>query len=140
MGAADRLAAKAMGGKVVALDPIEERRAFAKSLGADLVLDARDATAADQIREFSGGEGLKGAIDCSGQTVAHNMALDALAPMGKLALVGEAASSTIRPSDQLIRNQLTVFGSWYFGINEYADILQLINTHNIDLERLATHI
>lgn len=139
MGAAGTLAAKAMGGKVVALDPIAERRAFALSLGADLVLDPRDATAAEQIREFSEGEGLSGAIDCSGQTAAHNMALDALAPMGKLALVGEAASSTIRPSDQLIRKQVTMFGSWYFSIDEYSDILQLIKAHNIDLERLATH-
>ena len=139
MGTAGILAAKAMGGRVVALDPIEERRAFALSLGADLALDPRDPTAADQIREFSGGEGLTGAIDCSGQSVAHNMALDALAPMGKLALVGEAASTTIKPSEQLIRKQLTVFGSWYFGIDEYADILQLIQTHSIDLERLATH-
>ena len=139
MGTAGILAAKAMGGRVVALDPIEERRAFALSLGADLALDPRDPMAADQIREFSGGEGLTGAIDCSGQSVAHNMALDALAPMGKLALVGEAKATTINPSDQLIRKQVTVFGSWYFGIDEYADILQLIQTHSIDLERLATH-
>ena len=139
MGAAGTLAVKAMGGKVVALDPIQERRAFAASLGADLVLDPTDPTAADQIWEFSGGGGLTGAVDCSGQCVAHNMALDALAPMGKLAMVGEAATSTIKPSDQLIRKQLTVFGSWYFSINEYADILQAIDTHNIDLERLATH-
>lgn len=139
MGTAGVLATKAMGGRVVALDPIEERREFALSLGADLALDPRDAAAAAQIREFSGSEGLTSAIDCSGQSVAHNMALDALAPMGKLAMVGEAAATTIKPSEQLIRKQVTVFGSWYFSINEYADILQLIQTHNIDLERLATH-
>ena len=139
MGAAGTLAAKAMGGRVVSLDPIKERREFARSLGADLALDPRDPKAADQIREFSGGEGLTGAIDCSGNSVAHNMALDALAPMGKLALVGEAAATTIKPSEQLIRKQVTIFGSWYFGIDEYADILHLIETHRIDLERLATH-
>ena len=139
MGAAGTLAVKAMGGQVVALDPIKERREFALSLGADLALDPTDPATVDQIREFSAGEGLTEAIDCSGQTAANNTALDALAPMGKLALVGEAASSTIRPSDQLIRKQLTVFGSWYFSINEYADILRLLQTHAIDLERLATH-
>ena len=66
MGAAGTLAVKAMGGRIVALDPIEERRDFALSLGADLALDPRDPTAVDQVREFSGGEGLTGAIDCSG--------------------------------------------------------------------------
>jgi propanol-preferring alcohol dehydrogenase len=139
MGSSGVLAAKALGGRVVALDPLAERRAFAKSLGADLVLDPTDTTAAEQIREFSGGEGLSGALDCSGNMIAQNMALDSTAPMGKVAFVGEARETTIRPSDQLIRKQLTLFGSWYFGIAEYADILNAIETHKIDLERLATH-
>ncbi len=139
MGSSGVLAAKALGGQVVALDPIAERREFAERLGADLVLDPTDPQAVEAIREFSGGEGLTGAIDCSGNTVAHNMALDALAPLGRMAFVGENAQTTIRPSDQLIRKQLTVFGSWYFGINEYQDILTTIGTHKIDLERLATH-
>jgi D-arabinose 1-dehydrogenase-like Zn-dependent alcohol dehydrogenase len=139
MGSSGILAAKALGGRVVALDPIAERRQFALRLGADLVLDPKDKNAADAVREFSGGEGLFGALDCSGNAAAQNMALDATAPMGKVAFVGEARETTIRPSDQLIRKQLTLFGSWYFGIAEYADILGVIKMHNIDLEILATH-
>ena len=139
MGAAGILAAKAMGGKVLALDPVEERRKFASGLGADLVLDPTDPSTLDAIKEFTKGEGLSGAIDCSGSTKAHNMALDAAAPMAKIALVGENQETTIKTSDHLIRKQLTVFGSWYFSIHEYVEILKLIDTHKIDLERLATH-
>lgn len=139
MGSSGVLAARAMGGSVVALDPMEERRAFATGLGADLVLDPLDPHAAGKLREFTGGEGLSGAIDCSGNTQAHNMALDALAPFGRMALIGEAQETTIRPSDQLIRKQLTVFGSWYFSTDEYTDILALIARQRVDLERLATH-
>lgn len=139
MGASGVLAAKALGGRVVALDPIAERREFAAALGADLVLDPSAITAAQAIREFSDGEGLSAAIDCSGNAAAQNMALDATGAMGKVAFVGEARETTIKPSDQLIRKQLTVFGSWYFPIAEYADILRAIETHRIDLERLATH-
>ena len=139
MGAAGTLAAKAMGGKVLVLDPIGERRKFATELGADLALDPTDPSALDQIREFTNGEGLSGAIDCSGNTQAHNMALEAAAPMAKVALIGENQETTIRTSDHLIRKQLNVFGSWYFSIHEYQEILQLIEIHKIDLERLATH-
>ena len=39
MGTSGVLAAKAMGARVVAFDPIAERREFAKQLGADLTLD-----------------------------------------------------------------------------------------------------
>ena len=139
MGAAGTMAAKAMGGSVVALDPVAERREFAKELGADLVLDPTAPDALNQIREFSGGEDLSGAIDCSGSSQAHNMALEAAAPMARLALIGESQETTIKTSDHMIRKQLTVFGSWYFSINEYEDILSLIKSHNVDLERLATH-
>jgi threonine dehydrogenase-like Zn-dependent dehydrogenase len=139
MGSSGILAAKALGGRVVALDPIAERRDFAQQLGADLVLDPADPSALARVREFSGGEGLSGAIDCSGNGAAQNMALDATAPMGRVALVGESREMTIKPSEQLIRKQVTVFGSWYFPIAEYADILGAIRDHRIDLERLATH-
>lgn len=139
MGNAGVMAAKALGASVVALDPIEERRKFATDLGADLCLDPMDEATVAALGEFTSGTGLSAAIDCSGNTAAHNMALNAVAPFGKVALVGESAETTLHPSDQLIRKQLTVFGSWYFSISEYAEILELIRRRKIDLERLATH-
>lgn len=139
MGSAGILAAKALGARVVALDPIAERRHFADELGADLTLDPTDTGAAAAIAAFSGGEGLSAAIDCSGNGAAQNMALDSLAPLGRAAFVGESRETTIRPSEQLIRKQISLIGSWYFGISEYEEIIRTIETHKIDLERLATH-
>jgi L-iditol 2-dehydrogenase len=139
MGSAGVLAAKALGGRVVALDPIAERREFALKMGADLVLDPTQTTAREQIIDFTGGTGLNAAIDCSGNSAAQNMALDVAAAFGKVALVGESRELTIRPSEQLIRKQVTVMGSWYFGIAEYEDILKIIDAAQIDLEKLATH-
>ncbi len=139
MGSAGVLAAKALGGQVVALDPIEERRDFARSLGADLVLDPMNRTSFEQLMDFSGGKGVTAAIDCSGNGMAQNMALDAAARFAKVAFVGESLEATIRPSDQLIRKQVTLMGSWYFGVAEYEDILRIVDVGNIDLEKLATH-
>jgi threonine dehydrogenase-like Zn-dependent dehydrogenase len=92
-----------------------------------------------QLKTFSDGAGLTTAIDCSGNSAAHNMALDALRPGGKAAFIGESRESTINPSDQLIRKQVTLMGSWYFNASEYEEILRVLKFHNIDLERLATH-
>ncbi|CUX65447.1 MAG: alcohol dehydrogenase catalytic domain-containing protein [Agrobacterium sp.] len=139
MGSAGVLAAKALGGKVIALDPIAERREFAASLGADLVLDPTSATAHEEIMDFSGGGGITACLDCSGNGVAQNMALDVAAPFAKVAFVGESRETMIKPSDQLIRKQVTLMGSWYFGVAEYEDILRIIETGKIDLEKLATH-
>jgi propanol-preferring alcohol dehydrogenase len=139
MGSAGILAAKALGARVVALDPIEERRRFATELGADLTLDPTSPRALDEVMAFSNREGLSAAIDCSGNPIAENMALDAARPMSKVAFIGESRETTIRPSDQLIRKQLTLMGSWYFGASEWGEITQVLAAKNIDLGRLATH-
>jgi propanol-preferring alcohol dehydrogenase len=139
MGSAGVLAAKALGARIVVFDPIAERRHFAIELGADLALDPSAADVQTQLNAFTKGAGLTTAIDCSGNSMAHNMALDALRPGGKAAFIGEARETTIKPSDQLIRKQVTVMGSWYFSAAEYDEILRVLETHKIDLERLATH-
>ena len=139
MGSSGILAAKALGARVVALDPIAERREFALKLGADLALDPTAPGVMDAIKEFSHGDGLNAAIDCSGNPAAQNMALDAVRPFGKVAFVGESKETTIRPSEQLIRKQISLIGSWYFGIAEYAEIAELLVSKKIDLTQLATH-
>jgi len=138
MGTAGVLAAKALGAQVVALDPIAERRRFAGGLGADLTLDSTRSDTVEALRAFAGGDGLDAAIDCSGNAAAQNMALDTVAPLGRVAFIGESRETTIRPSEQLIRKQITLLGSWYFGIAEYDEISRLIEC-GIDLERLVTH-
>lgn len=139
MGSSGILAAKALGARVVAFDPIEGRREFALKLGADLALDPGAPGVTDAIKEFTHGDGLSAAIDCSGSPIAENMALDAVRPFGKVAFIGESKETTIRPSDQLIRKQITLMGSWYFGIAEYAEIADLLVSKKIDLTQLATH-
>lgn len=139
MGSSGILAAKALGARIVALDPIAERREFAEKLGADLTLDPTDPGALGALMEFSGRDGLSAAIDCSGNPAAQNMALDAARPFAKVAFIGESKETTIRPSEQLIRKQLTLMGSWYFGIAEYDEIAEIIVSKKIDLGMLATH-
>jgi L-iditol 2-dehydrogenase len=139
MGSSGVLAAKALGGRVVALDPIAERRRFAEDLGADLTLDPTAPDAREKLAAFAGPLGLDAAIDCSGQPAAQNMALDSVRRLGRVAFVGESRETTIHPSDQLIRKQLTLIGSWYFNIAEYEEIMAVLTGKHIDLERLATH-
>lgn len=139
MGSSGVLAGKALGASVVALDPIEERRKFAADLGADLTLDPTAPDARDKLADFAGPLGLDAAVDCSGQPAAQNMALDCVRRLGRVAFVGESRQTTINPSDQLIRKQLTLMGSWYFNISEYEEIVDVLTTKRIDLERLATH-
>jgi propanol-preferring alcohol dehydrogenase len=139
MGSSGVLAAKALGARVVAFDPIAERREFATRLGADLALDPSAPDARDRIAAIAGPLGFDAGIDCSGHPAGQNMALDTTRRLGAVAFIGESRETTIRPSDQLIRKQLTLIGSWYFNIAEYEEIVDVLVSKQIDLERLATH-
>jgi propanol-preferring alcohol dehydrogenase len=138
MGSAGILAAKALGARVIAIDPLEARRAFAMEMGADLTLGT-DRNVIGTLLEETGGIGVDAAIDCSGNVAAQNAALDATRPFGRVAFIGEARETTIRPSEQFLRKQLTLIGSWYFGIAEYDEILRCIAGRLVPLEKLVTH-
>lgn len=139
MGSAGILAAKARGARVLAIDPLAERRTFALDLGADAAFDSSSSDVVVALLEDTGGQGVDVAIDCSGNGKAQNAALDAARRFGKVAFIGESRETTINPSDQLIRKQLTLMGSWYFNISEWDNIARVIVAKKVPLEKLVTH-
>src|SRR6185295_12808933 len=56
----------AMGARVIAVDPVPERRKLAKELGADEVIDPGAGDPAGVIRDLTHGEGAPVTLDCSG--------------------------------------------------------------------------
>jgi len=139
MGSSGVMAAKARGARVIAIDPLPDRRRFAREIGADEVLGEHPDEVVGDIQSLTDSEGVDVAIDCSGNGAAQNAALDSARRMGKVAFIGESRQTTIRPSDQLIRKQLTLIGSWYFNISEYEEIARVIVAGKVPLDRLVTH-
>ena len=139
MGAAGVLIGKARGARVIAIDVLEARLTMAKDLGADEVVNSGLQDATERLRELSQGVGVDVAIDCSGNAKAQNAALDSACRFGSVAFVGESFSTTINPSDQLIRKQLQVIGAWYFPLGEFPEISQFVVTRRIPVEKMITH-
>ena len=82
------MAAQAAGvGTVIAVDPVESRRAVAGELGATATLDPNSDDVVDAIRQITGA-GATHALDTTAIGPVINQAVDALAPLGTLALVG----------------------------------------------------
>lgn len=137
MGLAAVLVGRALGAEVIAVDPIEARRETARELGAAHVLGSEGAL--DAIRDLSSGRGVEVAVDCSGNPHGQNLALDAAAVRGAVALVGESSSTTINPSDQFIRKLLTVVGGWYFPLGDWPAISRLVVDQQLPVEKLVSH-
>lgn len=92
LGVVGQLAAqvtRAAGARVAAIDLLHTRTALAGRLGAEITLDPRGATFADQIREWSGGMGVDCVLLCtSGGGDAVNMAAQMARDRGRLVIVG----------------------------------------------------
>ena len=76
---------------VIAVDPVESKRARALELGADYALDPFDPDFAERVRDICGG--VKVAIEVTGNGKALDMALDCMARFGRVALLGCTRSS-----------------------------------------------
>lgn len=72
---------------IIAVDPVEEKRAEALSLGADYALDPFDPDFAGQVKAITE-TGCKVAIEVTGNGKALDMVLDCMARFGRVALLG----------------------------------------------------
>ncbi|MYZ08991.1 zinc-binding dehydrogenase [Streptomyces sp. SID2999] len=82
--------AKRAGARVVAMAGSPEKRAFASELGADAVVDSRSGSLAADLLEAVGG-GANAALEMTGGDT-FRATMDALAPLGRMAVYGGAES------------------------------------------------
>ena len=72
---------------VIAADPVPEKRALALRQGADYALDPFDPDFAGQVKSLTGG-GVHVAVEVTGSGRALDQALDCMARLGRVALLG----------------------------------------------------
>jgi propanol-preferring alcohol dehydrogenase len=102
--------AKAMGLHVVALDVSEDKLALARSLGADLAIDARSPeTAAKVIKETGGGA--HGVLVTAVSVPAFNQALTLVRRKGTVSLTGLPPGEFATPIFDVVLKRITIRGS-----------------------------
>ena len=71
VGLAATQLATAMGARVIAVDPLAERRTLACELGAAVAIDSAADSAVEAIRELTRGDGADATLDCTGHPEAR---------------------------------------------------------------------
>ena len=101
--------AKAMGMRVAAIDVHAEKLELAKSLGAEIVLDAKVANVADEMHRLV--HGAHGALVTAVSPKAFEQAFGTLRPHGTMSLVGLPPGSMSLPIFDMVLKRITVRGS-----------------------------
>lgn len=127
MGLSGVLTAAGMGATVLAIDPVEERLAKAKELGAQYTVNPEKVSPVDFVNDIFPG-GVDKGVDCSAAEPAINVLLDIARKHGVVSQIGEPGERmiAINPSEQLIRKKLSYVGSWYFNMNEWEEAASFI--------------
>src|SRR6185295_11206751 len=89
VGLSATMLGRAMGARVIAVDPVAERRELARAFGAETAVDPKAADPVAALRELTHGEGVEAALDCSGIPDARLAAVRATATWGRVGFVGE---------------------------------------------------
>lgn len=121
--------AKALHAHVIAIDIDDKKLDFARSVGADALINARKVdSVADSIKDISSG-GAHVSIDALGSIVTCSNSIDGLRKRGKHIQVGLMTGddrSPQLPMDRVIANELEILGSHGMQAHRYTELLAMI--------------
>lgn len=132
------LLCRALGARVIGVEAIPARRAFAQQLGFSDIIEPGD-NALSTLHYLTDGHGCEVAIDCSGNASARHFCLEAAREWGRVVYVGEGGTVSFEPSPLLLHKQLTLYGSWVCSLPQMEDLVELLVRWRLHPEVLVTH-
>lgn len=139
VGLSGVIIAKAMGGKVIGVDIVDERVDLAMKVGADVAVNATAEDPVSAIRSFSGGEGASLAFEASGSAEGRANIVACLRRGGKAVFCGAGTDEKVINPGALIGRELTLMGSFVLSLGLAWDLVDFTAQHNLPFEKTVTH-
>ncbi|MFJ7087106.1 zinc-binding dehydrogenase [Streptomyces griseus] len=126
---------------VVAVDPAPAARKRALEFGADLALDPADPRFREKVLGATGGAGLAAAFDFAGVPPVREQALTALAPKGRLVLVGLTDQPlTVANGTLFSYLQHRILGHYGSESHHVPQLVRLAEGGRLDFSRSITDV
>jgi threonine 3-dehydrogenase len=135
------IARAAGAGLVVATDTEPYRLDLARTMGADLALDATDPSTPGQIRGATGGDGVDVVLEMSGAQAALDQALSVITRGGRISLLGIFGQPVrLDVSNLVIEQGLRIYGVFGRRIYDTWERTQaLLRSGALDVSPILTH-
>ncbi|RBP18117.1 L-iditol 2-dehydrogenase [Roseiarcus fermentans] len=133
---------------VVAIDIDESKLALARIAGADACVNAGDKDAVEQVRAAAGGLGADVVMETAGANAGRAMAISVARKLGTILVFGSAHSAVVLEPElfeRILRHELSVVGSWNsysvpFPGREWRDIMRFIARGELTSKPLISHV
>jgi L-iditol 2-dehydrogenase len=140
MGLMHLVVARALGARVIASEPDEGRRGWARKLGAVEVIDPMSQDVVKRTKELTDGEGADVAVVSTGAVPAVKPALEGVRKQGSINLFGGFPPNSVLDLDPNVihYNELVLTGSQNATIAQYEQALKLLPQLG-DLRHIVSH-
>jgi 2-desacetyl-2-hydroxyethyl bacteriochlorophyllide A dehydrogenase len=140
IGALTAIALRARGfARIAAIEPNRRRRELLEALGFPAV-DPDNAGKEEFATLGLGGDAPVGVFECSGSRTAPQLALELLAPGGRIMLLSTAARPARLPLAALLVREIQLRPSFAYNRSEFEQALELLAAGDIPADRLITSI
>ncbi len=133
------LLAKMLGARVIMVDVVQEKLDYAKTLGADLCINAAHENVAQAIIEATSG-GADVSIEALGIEKTTNASVECLRTLGRHVHLGMPAGDGMMSINirAVYAKQLSFFGSRGMPSWKYPSLLEMIEQEKVDLRPLVS--
>jgi threonine 3-dehydrogenase len=134
--------ARALGAwKVIAIEPNDERRALAATMGADLLVDPKTSDPVAVVLEATDGAGAEVVLEMSGNEAAIGQGTRLLARGGRMSLLGlPDRPVTLDLNDQVIFKEARILGiTGREMFRTWQQTTTLLSTGRVDISPVITH-
>ena len=135
---------RAHGARTVGVDINAYRRALAKQLGADEVIDPASADVAGALADLTRGAGVDVSFECTGQPGPRQLCTKTARKRGRVCLVGishevfDGAPPAISGEDVIVK-ELTLRGVNIFPLPGYWETVEFLSRRGLKADAIVTH-
>lgn len=139
LGMIELLRKVAGAGEIFATELVPERLAFAKTFGADVVLNDDKENIVEKMLSATGGRGVDVVFEAAGVEETLHQMVEIAAPGGKVVIIGIPESEQIAFAASPARRKGLTFRFVRRSLNTYSRVLRLMDNGIINVKKMVTH-
>lgn len=131
--------AAAVGARVIAVDIVDQKLAWAGQFGAAATLNSKSVERLDkEIRKLTGGGGADISFECIGNPATQEQAFNAVRTGGRVVMVGYADKPMSLVTGRVMFREIEIVGSLGCRVVDYPRVIELARQGRIKVAELVT--
>ncbi len=126
--------------QIIVSDLSDTRLQIAKQMGATQVVNPGREDVVDAVKSLTDGKGADTAFEAVGAAATVQQAMSALSQSGTAVWIGNNKKMIEINMQEIVTRELTVFGTFLYGFEEFKQVVDLLNNGKIDASPMISHL